>query len=245
VAVSSLGPGSYRRGRPGEMIYDLPARLDIGDVSFIAPGVVSNVAPLQKALAEVQHGLDRQGKIIPKIAKSQHITVRDLTGQRALGETEYPADNIEISPKVCSTINDLAPAEKTVKQREGFWPPTDPDVSLADLIVAHEMGHVVADHVTQADMEAMWPKLAKILGVPPPGRTLDPGTRQWGTDPGWATGYAHEIAPQVSKYGTYSTQELQGELWAEYTSSSHPRPPAKFYGDYVLAHLSEKQVITG
>jgi len=46
----------------------------------------------------------------------------------------------------------------------------------------------------------------------------------------------------VSEYGTATPNELLAELWAEYSMSSHPRPAAKVFGEYVKAHIQDKEL---
>ena len=253
-AEPSLGSAFHKIGKvageafpgfaPGaQQVFDQPHP---GVHSTLPRGFASE-EQVRAATAEIQAGLDRQAKYVPHIAAGQDVEIRQHipdANELTFGVTLANGDIIDIAPIAADALNGGHSKEELAAEiKKQWWVPSDPGVSLADRTVSHEVGHVVADHIDPAEMDAMWPELAKIMGIPPPGRTLDPVTRQWRTDPSWTVGYAEEITPHISEYSTTNFAEMQAELWCEYTTSSHPRPAAKFYGDWAMAHVQDRQVV--
>jgi hypothetical protein len=80
-----------------------------------------------------------------------------------------------------------------------------------------------------------------VLGVKPPDTFKDPISGRQTPDPGsWVIEHEDTIKRQVSAYAVTDPLELEAELWKEYTMSSHPRPPAKWWGDYIMSHLKKR-----
>lgn len=150
----------------------------------------------------------------------------------------------------------------------GWWVPTDRKWTLADNVIAHEIGHQVhnvafSDHADSLPQsQTFWDGLSQTLGVDPPTPTIEttgytmsggkliPGqkyTYPYATIQQWLRTNRSTVASKVSQYATggeadteTKPREMLAEMWAEYTLSSNPGGPAKFYGDYVRNRLNEQ-----
>lgn len=220
--------------------------------------VIPDPAQRRAATAEVQHGLDLQGKFVPKIAGGQTVELTSALGEGAGGKEETGGP-ILLDARITRAVGNvkkiqgLTPDE--MQRREaaiGWFVPSDPQYSLADTTIAHEEGHAVADKVRPEAMNSikLWGPLSQALGLPPPGfggkneftgRPLSPSLvlLKWVSADKSGPGHtgAGAIEKTVSSYASAAVWELQAELWCEYTMNASPRPPAKIYGDYVMAQL--------
>jgi SPP1 gp7 family putative phage head morphogenesis protein len=191
--------------------------------------------------AEVQHGLDIQARFIPGAANDQIIAIGDPGGGPKIEGITLLGNMIVLAPHVTAAEAGDAPRlEQERDQAEKWWVPSDPQYTLADTTVAHEMGHVAADKATpnlHMDLAA-WTIVAKAAGITPPGTVKDVlSGRQRPGIPEWVDGNKAALKDAVSEYGASNLQELEAELWSEYTMTAHPRSAAKAYGDWMMAHL--------
>jgi hypothetical protein len=151
---------------------------------------------------------------------------------------------------------------------DNWWTPADPQYSLADVIIAHEIGHAVHGMLNVNGIQgfgwsssfstaeypeaaAFWNGLADAMGVPRPttveamgsGSMSDAKTELYMNPQYWLNHNRMRIQRKVSRYGAKkNVRELTAELWAEYTLNSNPRPAAKYYGDYVMRMMAGKQI---
>lgn len=200
-----------------------------------------------KALAEVQKDLDIQARTIPGIAEHQRVTIVNHVPDappdvEALAET-MPDNEIFMTPSVIAAIGGAEHTRNKEKEQVGmgWWTPIDEKYNAADHVVSHEMGHVVGAHLLKDNPRMMtdpgyWGPIAKAIGIMPPrttkaGKITNAGLSKWASDNQYA------LEKSVSQYGVASPWEMQAEMWAEFTMSSHPRPAAKAFGEYALAHL--------
>lgn len=207
------------------------------------------VGGTEQAVAEVQHGLDIQGGKVPGLAKLKITITEDLRGAdddpNALGET-LPDNEIQVKPEVTRAYAGPGAEEMLVDdQSSGWWVPIDSKYTLADSVVGHEMGHVVAsnlmDHPGAGSYDSMrlWGAIAKATGVPPPHVLYSYKGDKRADLPRWLDENQASIAMIVSKYGGTNLQELMAELWAEYSLSSSPRPAARIYGEWAMKYLPD------
>jgi len=234
-----------------------------GHFGHISDTTVLGAAVRPAAIAEAQHALDLQGAFIPMIARQQKVTFSpDLAHKTTMGET-LPDDSILINPYIAEAygnisllIHGMTPAELQKRDQDPhvpgydgpWWVPSDPQYSLADTTIAHEEGHVVADDVSHTAMMSpdLWTPLAKSMGVEPPGTFRDAFNGKQILDVNaWVRHNFGVITKNVSQYGSHSLAEMQAELWGEYTMNAVPRPPAKIYGDYVIAQLRKQGNLGG
>lgn len=131
--------------------------------------------------------------------------------------------------------------------RAKWWVPIDSKWSLADHVIAHEIGHGVNSAAFPRanndrgipDDPQFWADFARLLGVGTPVYGRNGYT--YGDIAQWIERHHTVIAYDVSQYGAVlddkngggKPREMFAELWAEYTLSSHPRSVARFYGDYI------------
>lgn len=198
-----------------------------------------------RATEEVQHGLDLQGKFVPAIADKVHISLADLDDD-VNGQT-LDKHQVLIDPADTQLYGgwkhkweDLSPAEIQKRDQDnGWWVPTDPQYTLSDTTVAHEMGHVIADTIGHKFSRELWEKLADAAGLMRPDTPANKTTVAPRTLADWAMKNYYALSKYVSEYGMSNIGELLAELWSEYTMSSSPRPMAKAYGEYVTGKLRE------
>lgn len=154
--------------------------------------------------------------------------------------------------------------EATLKRLAGsWWVPTNTDkYTLSDTVIAHEIGHGVHGQLGANGIQGFgwnpvinndesiqfWQDLADAIDVPRPvvqkheydqfGQARGViGTEYVNLD-NWFRKNSRAIQQKVSTYGgKKNVRELTAELWAEYTMSDHPRPAAKFYGDFVMSRI--------
>lgn len=191
------------------------------------------------AIAEIQHGVDIQNTFIPHIvAKTKYSIVGNPGhGTDIMGVTE--PGTVKLSHKITSaSAGSSAKSEKDAAVKRGWIVPQDAGHSSADYFVAHETGHAISDHMSTYD-QPQWNAVAKALGV-----KISPKDRPYGGAPFEYADIGNIVLKNkdaftkgVSQFGASNPDELQGELWAEYTLSSQPRPAAKAYGDYIMKHL--------
>jgi hypothetical protein len=209
----------------------------------VAPSAISALPTKAKqdaAVAEIQHGVDIQNKFIPDIvAKTKYSIVKNPSSYDSdvMGITN--PGTVKLSHKItAASAGSKAQKEKDEAADRGWIIPHDKGHSSADYFVAHETGHAISDHMSTYD-QAQWNAVAKALGA-----KISPKDRPYGGVPFEYADIGSIIMKNkdaftkgVSQFGASNPDELQAELWAEYTLSSHPRPAAKAYGDYIMKHL--------
>ncbi len=205
----------------------------LGHFGDIEAGELPRSLDRAKALAELQDGMDLQGRFVPDLARTQHVKYVMFKDDNEDAET-LPDNTIAIAP-VLLLASQWAD-DPLSKEQTGWFTPSDPDVSPVVKAESHEMGHVVASYLgvkARTDMP-LWSAIAKSMGTTMPASKLRPGA-----DVGkWFGRNGDAIAKGVSGYGAISLEEMRAELWAEYTTSSNPRQAAQLYGDYARANLS-------
>jgi hypothetical protein len=205
----------------------------LGHFGDIEAGELPRSLDRAKALAELQDGMDLQGRFVPDLARAQHVKYVMFKDDNEDAET-LPDNTIAIAP-VLLLASQWAD-DPLSKEQTGWFTPSDPDVSPVVKAESHEMGHVVASYLgveARTDMP-MWSAVAKSMGTMMPASEYRPGADV----ANWFGRNNDAIAKGVSGYGATSLEEMMAELWAEYTTSSNPRQAAKIYGDYVRANLS-------
>jgi hypothetical protein len=197
------------------------------------------------ATEEALHGLDLQGKFVPAIADKVHIALADMDDDingQTLSKTEVLIDaaDTQMYGSYALKWDHLAPQEIQARdQKSGWWVPSDPQYTLADTTVAHEMGHVIADTVGHKFSRELWDKLADAAGLLPPAGARGKATVTPSNLADWAMRNHYALEKNVSGYGMSNIGEIMAEMWSEYTMSSNPRPMAKAYGEWVTAKLRE------
>jgi hypothetical protein len=246
------------RGPHGEWVHGgLADAVHHGTIKFPAGSLGSAEHPAPagaraKAAAEIQKALDLQDKIIPGIVDHQvitftrHIPDAPPGDEGVMGET-MPDGRIYVNPRVTAAFGGAAAKEMEKDQIEQhFWVPISSRYTAADAVTAHELGHVIGEHLNKANPHTMtsidyWGPLATAIGILPP-RTGKTGRTTGRQLADWADRNSYAITKATSIYGSSSPWEMQGELWSEYTLSDHPRPAAKAFGAYVLSHLSAEDL---
>lgn len=246
----------------------------------------------QAAEAEINRQFAHQAKFVPELLKYRpggnpvqvDINERPRAG---LGSAELgsysgasTSSSIRLNPRIFphvvrnSTTGRVLDApffmqgatpDATLREQKisHWWVPTDSKWTLADNVIAHEIGHGVnhsafdrpGEDVGIPNDAGFWKKFADVLGVrpPQPGESHNLVTDKWEKTyyytnvERWLKRNRSMVVSALSQYGTggnndsdVKPREMFAELWAEYTLSSNPRPLAKFYGDYVSRILDER-----
>ena len=231
----------------------------------IAP--LENVDPdkVYAATQELRAHLRDQARYIPNIVARAKVYVRNPRLKNADAEHYGGTGQINVKPSVLDSIGDPSRNQQTLRGTisQGWWTPAGPDKKLLDSVLAHELGHGVADRGLKARYGVvsgrsaaggntgrqaaaamgadMWKAIADGAGLMPP---LDLDKK----DPydfektinRWIGSNKAKLAREVSTYGTTNMSEMLAELWQEYTQSSDPRAAAKAYGDYVMRYLADR-----
>ena len=142
-----------------------------------------------------------------------------------------------------------------LKRNNGWWVPIDDKYSLGNKTTTHEFGHQVHYKLSQAGIvhytadptepaeHEFWNGLADSMGLPRPQVAESYyGTQSVMKVDNWMRYMKAGIASRVSTYGASNKHELLAELWTEYNLNSNPRPPAKYYGDFVKGHKMQGNI---
>jgi hypothetical protein len=185
-------------------------------------------------------------QFVPGVVSKIKVSLDDRAGDNPddVGNS-FPWGQTDLAPSATTAVGGAAHSRQVVGDavKRQFFTQVDPaKVSLAQYAVAHETGHhaeyqLDKDSFVTEDGE-LWGRIADAIGAPRPKVHPRSGRASLA---GWADDNQRHIAAGVSKYGADSLPELKAELWAEYTLSDHPRPAAKLYGDYILAHQGGTQ----
>jgi hypothetical protein len=200
------------------------------------------------ARAEIQRDMAIQARTVPGIADHQKITLAPLVpddegDDSAVGET-MPDGSIYLKADVTAAVSgeDYTMGLERDQVDQGFWTPIDKQYTAADHSLAHEVGHVVGLHLGKKVLydPAYWEPIAKAIGILPPVSHRNKA----GKDrirlkdlADWADRNIYALQESISVYGVSNPFEMQADLWAEFTMSSSPRPAARAFGEYALAHL--------
>jgi hypothetical protein len=213
---------------------DAKAKIAARHFGNIEAGELPRSMDRAKALAELQDGMDLQGKFVPDLARAQHVKYVMFKDDNEDGET-LPDNTIAIAP-VLLLASQWAD-DPLSKEQTGWFAPSDPGISPVVKAESHEMGHVVASYLgvkARTDM-TLWSAIAESMGTTMTENKYLPGRAGVAN---WFQRNNDAIAENVSQYAATSQEEMYAELWGEYTTSSSPRQAAKIYGDYARANLS-------
>jgi 8-oxo-dGTP pyrophosphatase MutT (NUDIX family) len=213
----------------------------------------------QRIAAEIRSQFRQQDKFVPSVTRNTQITVTKAPQEkpgRKQGKSladfqaswpDQPFHGVmRVTPDVFSAVNE-AEASRVLKDavNHGWWVPTDSDHTLADNVIAHETGHGVAAKAwgsTRSVPQDMnfWVKFAKAAGIE---NEAIPDSFRENDVVVWLNVNRPSLEKAISQYGAVNTAEMMAELWAEYTLSSHPRPPAQLYGDAAMAAIKAKAAV--
>jgi hypothetical protein len=170
--------------------------------------------------------------------------------------------NPDILPETNAVDKDEPQKKLTIIQNRKWWVRTDHSHSMSDNVVGHETGHGVANSIFQNTLgipvnrsfyENLVDAIREELGNSISHATLSrpPRTDLTGGDSetlllvnAWLKSNKAAVRQTISEYASHSARELLAELWNEYTLSSHPRAPARMYGELATRLLKEKGLDT-
>jgi hypothetical protein len=202
---------------------------------------------------EVRWQLHHQDKLVPSVVRNTQVTVTNAPKKTKRSSTlaDYHSDmynppfhgDTRLTPGIFSAVNEKqADAVLANGVKSGWWVPADVKWSLADNVMAHELGHGVAakawgnGDVPQSD--SFWSDFASAAGLrSAPVRINGKITRDQVDR--WISRNKVALRKPVSEYGTTNAAEMMAELWAEYSLSSTPREAAKLYGELAMARIKE------
>ena len=117
---------------------------DLGHFGDIEAGELPRSLDRAKALAELQAGMDLQGKFVPDLARTQHVKYVMFKDNSEDGET-LPDNTIAIAPVLL--LSSEWKDDALSKGQAGWFAPSDPGISPVVKAESHEMGHVVASYL--------------------------------------------------------------------------------------------------
>ena len=212
--------------------------ISVSQPATVMPPALDTTAKQAAAIKEAEHATAIQDKYVPGVEARTRIV---FANEPSEVEADTAVGVIHVSPAVTKAGNGTKAAEMLSDAHNRHWfVPTAPEYSAADVAIAHETGHALIDHMRPEDTYSpeLWTGLAKTLHAPfrsserpAAGEPFDyNGIGTW-------LGRNHDpIADQVSGYAATSPDELAAELWAEYTLNPTPRPPAAFWGKFIMSH---------
>jgi len=204
---------------------------------------------LARAHQQIRDQLNHQARYVPNVVARAKVNVTKPTGggvrSNWLGEHYGTNGTINIKPEILDSLGDPVKNDRTLVSGQGtWWPPADDKWSLADTVLAHEIGHGVADRGLSARYAGpdLWKKIADGIGVMPPMDLEKKSKFDYEQAVNrWIGSNKAKIAREVSDYGSANMNEMLAELWQEYTQSSNPRAAAKAYGEYVMRYLKDRE----
>jgi len=217
--------------------------------------VRASVEDKKRMRQQVLKATTKQAEITPDLVSRTDITVTRAPhghkGTSTLASHTGQGNTLHVKPEVLIGNN----ADNVLKYQvdNGWWVPTDNSHDLSMNVNTHEFGHGThgelnrlgvlkanRNNATIHDEEEaqFWHGLAEAMGARPP----RPGFKDSSGRPGFNIAHWHSenksvIEKKVSRYSGTNMNEMIAELWTEYRLSSHPRPPAKYFGDYVTKYL--------
>jgi len=204
----------------------------------------------KKMREQVLKATTHQGQVTPELVKKTQITVTKSPHGKSKGRTlashTGQQNTLHIKPHVL--VGDYA--QNTLESNRGsWWVPTDTQHDLSMNVMTHEFGHGVhgelvrqgvievtrhSQYARNPQEQLFWRGLASAIGTKWPetirdGQLMDVGS--------WHASNRLVIKKAVGEYASSNINEMFAELWTEYRLSSNPRPPAKYFGDYVTRKL--------
>jgi hypothetical protein len=209
-----------------------------------APAPVPKVSPMlgrvtggdQARRERAANTLDEQAKIVPKtIEKLAGVVIQSnrelmddygpeapsgMAGFYRAGENKVHVVDESFSVDYDRNCQEL--------HRNGWF--AHSDARASEYLLSHETGHhvdAVLRDAPYAKRLELWQLIADRFGLPRPEGAQGVDLRDWVEE------YKSHIESKVSRYGAYSRFEIMAEMWAEYTTSSSPRPYIKEIGDKI------------
>lgn len=225
----------YDTGKPRNAIYTSPQHgWKLSFVSPLLPDMKRHITQL------VTESANRQEGLLPGSTKGIQFTIDDPAkhfpgDQRTIhGDTHPVTREITLHPNVFTTPRFHAEALND----RGWWSGSDYPFQFHDQVIAHEIGHDVANRLGHDSFPTnanFWDGVAEGLNIPPPDLERAPGYEYENAKllEVWFKHFAPVIKQAVSEYGTSSIHELLAELWSEYSMKEFPRAAARHYGDFI------------
>jgi len=210
----------------------------------------------KKARQKVLAATTKQAEITPDLVSRTEIVVTNTPHgkrSRALASHTGQLNTLHVKPE--TLIGDNAQAVLDHGQSSGWWSKTDKEHDLAMNVMTHEFGHGVHGEVnrlgfisanrhspftTNPEEQEFWRGFARVMGVEEPqalqwdyGGPEKMNVASWHSLPR----VNQAIQKQVGRYASKNMNEMFAELWTEYRLSSNPRPPAKYFGDWISERL--------
>jgi hypothetical protein len=223
-------------------------------------GVENNKRMRQKVLKATT----KQAEVTPDLVAKTDITITKTPhGRRKTGTLASHSgvgNTLHIKPEVLIGDNTQDVLERN---RGSWWVPTDPEHDLSMNVMTHEFGHGVHGDLSRRGILAasrhhatttgkpeqeFWSGLAGTINrglytnaVTDPNKytTKDVYGRDAMDVGAWFSDNRAAIKKKIGTYAGTNMNEMLAELWTEYRLSSNPRPPAKYYGDYVMRRMNE------
>jgi hypothetical protein len=223
-------------------------------VDMVNPNLSANKRA--ELAAEVRRQYKHQDSLIPSVVRNTTTTVTDapqrgpnsatLADYQASADIPFHGDT-RLTPDIFTAMK-YGEAASVLRdgQRSGWWVPTDSRWSLADNVIAHEIGHGVAAKAFKGSVpqdDYFWRQFAEATGALYANMPYSDKMNSYRKDGinEWVKANAPALKKSISKYGTTNAAEMMAELWAEYSLSSSPRLPAKLYGDYVSRIIKQQE----
>jgi hypothetical protein len=224
-------------------------------------GFQPNAATKAGITAEIDRERENQYTIVPEVVGGTDIKVtprprlvgrRSRSGRPPMGTYKsYPSGygftgTMQLRPDIFDTLSLAEDTQRVLKSavEQRWWPLVDwREVTLAQMILAHEFGHGVAGYIgTPYDVD-FWRGLADALGTDMPGTGYYGNMVTYEDIRQWLKRHRMFIGSRTSTYAVRGAKlsEFLAELWAEYTLSKQPRAAAKYWGDYVMTQLEKRR----
>lgn len=209
-----------------------------------------------------------QGQYTPDLVGKTQVTVTNTPHGRSASGTLAShtggKNTLHVKPEVLIGNNAQAVLDDVRSQK--WWVPTGKQHDLATNVMTHEFGHGVHGElqkrgIIKTDKTKLravdnkqefdfWKGLAGAVNKAEPHSVQEPKIIQDNTGTStmsiadWMFTNDAAIKRNVSVYGGTNQNEMFAELWTEYVLSDSPRPPAKYFGDFVMKAL-QKEGATG
>jgi hypothetical protein len=210
-------------------------------LDFVSEGSSSEQAAIRQQTIDTMEHLDR---VMPGSTKGIQLVVddpaktfagsSDMAGVAAY--TESGTNKIVMHPR---NFEDYTMKHKVALNVKGWWSGSDPEYGFGDQVLAHEVGHVIANRFGGDGLptqKVFWEHIASTLNLEPPRLYRSPSehanettVRDWYKTPA----VQNAVKNLVSEYATSDPAELLAELWSEYAMKVSPREAAKDYGLYM------------
>jgi hypothetical protein len=175
--------------------------------------------------------LERQRGFMGRLADDVEVHVMNPSD---VAEGFYTPHRIELHPVVFESKTD-----HSAHRLSNRYVPADEGHTEAEITLAHELGHHVAEMLGEDNAIKA---VSHALGIDPPELPADPQKR-WSAKYLWWGKAEPKVRKQISLYGKDSLSEAEAELWSEYTMNAEPRKAARRYGKWVRTHLKDQGVL--